>query len=145
MPLVLEFKQGDKIIVNGAVLENGGHPTQLVIHNDVAILRGKDILAEEHAVTPAARVYFALQCAYIFPEKRADYLAAFSDRLQEYITACPSAGSIADSIQRKLSDGVLYGALRATRKLIDHEKKLLKDLGLAVEKPKAEPSSPRKR
>jgi len=132
VPLALDLKHGDKIIVNGAVIENSGHNTQILVHNDAAILRGKEIMIESSASTPASRAYFALQCAYIFPNARQNYLAAFDELLVDYIKACPSARSIGHDIVEKLANGSLYSALKASRKLVAHEKKLMGDLGIDV-------------
>ena len=132
MPLALDLKHGDKIIVNGAVIENSGHNTQILVHNDAAILRGKEIMIESSASTPASRAYFALQCAYIFPNARQNYLAAFDELLVDYIKACPSARPIGHDIVEKLTNGSLYSALKAARKLVAHEKKLMGDLGIEV-------------
>ena len=132
MPLALDLKHGDKIIVNGAVIENSGHNTQILVHNDAAILRGKEIMIESAASTPASRAYFALQCAYIFPNARQNYLAAFDELLVDYIKACPSARPIGHDIVDKLTNGTLYSALKASRKLVAHEKKLMGDLGIEV-------------
>jgi flagellar protein FlbT len=132
LPLALDLKHGDKIIVNGAVIENSGHNTQILVHNDAAILRGKEIMIENSANTPASRAYFALQCAYIFPNARKNYLAAFDELLIDYIKACPSARDIGRDIVERLAGGTLYSALKATRKLVAHEKKLMNDLGMEI-------------
>ena len=72
MALVVHLKKGAQIIVNGAVLENvTGRAISLALKNDATILRGDDILSPDAAVTPASRVYYALQCAYLFKERRA--------------------------------------------------------------------------
>ncbi len=132
VPLALDLKHGDKIIINGAVIENSGHNTQILVHNDAAILRGKEIMVEGSANTPASRAYFALQCAYIFPEARQNYLRAFDELLTDYLKAAPSARAVGKDIVDKLSSGSLYSALKATRKLVSHEKKLMGDLGIDV-------------
>lgn len=132
MPLALDLKHGDKIIINGAVIENSGHNTQILIHNDAAILRGREIMTEGEATTPAGRAYFALQCAYIFPASRQNYLQAFDVLLMDYVTACPSARPIAHDIAEKLRDGSLYAALKSARKLVAHESKLMRQIGIDV-------------
>ncbi|HEY1723582.1 MAG TPA: flagellar biosynthesis repressor FlbT [Magnetospirillaceae bacterium] len=132
MPLALDLKHGDKIIVNGAVIENSGHNTQILVHNDAAILRGKEIMIESSASTPASRAYFALQCAYIFPNARQNYLAAFDELLVDYVKAAPSARTIGHDIVEKLTNNSLYSALKAARKLVAHEKKLMGDLGIEI-------------
>lgn len=128
MPLVLEFKDGDKLIINGAVIENSGTHTKLIVHNQAAILREKEILSAEDAQTPAARIYFALQCAYVFPDKAEEYQNKFSDFIEEYLTACPSAAPIAKKVIEQMRAGNLYKALKESQKLIEHEAALVEGL-----------------
>ena len=101
MPLKLDFKHGEIMIVNGAVIENVGSNAQLLVHNKAAILREKEILTQSEAATPASRVYFELQCAYIFRETRDDHLKTFRNHLKDYVDACPSATDIADPRLRR--------------------------------------------
>ena len=121
MPLLIDLKPGERVIINGSVLENAGSNTKIRIHNESAILRQKEILTEQDAVTPASRVYFALQCAYIFPDRRAHYLELFHGYLGEYLEACPSAAPIGDEIRGAIETAHYYAALRACRKLLRHE------------------------
>ena len=133
MPLTIDFKAGDKIIINGAVIENLGSNSKLSVHNQAAILRGKEILSEEDSKTPASRVYFALQCAYIFPQAQAEYVASFEAFLNEYLVACPSASEIGDVIRKEVESGMLYKGLKSAQKLIVHESNLLQSLGEEIE------------
>jgi len=128
MPLKIDFKAGDKLVINGAVVENIGHNASLLIHNEAAILREKEILSEAETATPAARVYFALQCAYIFHEKKEHYLSLFRQFLNDYVTAAPSAKEIGDQILAAVDDGKIYKGLKLTQKLIGHEIKAFEGL-----------------
>jgi flagellar protein FlbT len=128
VPLLIDIKPGDKVIINGAVIENAGNSTKLFVHNQAAILRGKEVLSEEDCGTPAARAYFALQCAYIFTDKHADYLAKFDKFLDDYLAACPSAKAIGEQIRKEIKDDKLYRALKAAQKLIAHEGDILKSM-----------------
>lgn len=128
MPLLIDIKPGDRVIINGAVIENAGGNTKLFVHNQAAILRGKEVLSEEDCGTPAARAYFALQCAYIFPDKHDQYLSQFDKLLNAYVTACPSAASIGEQIRKDIKDDKLYRALKSAQKLIQHEGDLLRTM-----------------
>ena len=125
MPLKLEMKQGDRIIINGAVLEAASPHTKIVIHNQASILRAKEILTEEQAITPATRVYYALQSAYLFPEHVDQYLMEFSEFVQQYLVACPSAIDIVEKIKDEISQGQLYRALKCARELVMHQQGVL--------------------
>ncbi len=133
MPLLIDFKSGDKMIINGAVIENTGAGSKLLIHNRAAILRGREVLSEEDTQTPASRIYFALQCAYMFADKKDDYLTLFTNFLNDYATACPSAKPIAEKIRIQVETGDLYKGLKATQELIQHETDLLQAMRQEVE------------
>jgi len=125
LPLLIDLKPGEKVIINGAVLENAGANTKIRIHNESNILRQKEILTGDEVSTPAARVYFCLQCAYIFPEKRAHYLELCGHYLAEYLGACPSATDIGEEIRADVAAEHYYKALKASRKLLRHETEVL--------------------
>ncbi len=125
MPLKLDFKSGEKMVINGAVVENIGPNAKILVHNIATILRDKEVLTEKDAVTPAARVYFALQCAYVFPEKHDHYTKMFNTYLRDFVNACPSATGIADEIRDNVESGDLYKGLKGVRRLIAHEAETL--------------------
>ncbi len=126
MPLKLELKSGDKFIVNGAVIENAGPNTKLLVHNQSAILRQKEIMSAEDSMTPASRVYFALQCAYIFPDKADHYLTLFEKCARDYLEASPSSAIIIDKIVGEVRHDRLYQGLKAAQDLLKHEEELMR-------------------
>ena len=121
MPLKLDLKVGEKLIINGAVLENVGQNAKLLVRNLAAVLREKEILTQNEAVTPASRTYFSLQCAYIFSETREQHLSKVDQFLNDYVDACPSAETIANGIRSHVEKAEYYKAMKAARKLIAHE------------------------
>ena len=125
MALKLELKSGDKFIINGAVIENAGPNTKLLVHNQSAILRQKEIMSAEDSTTPASRVYFALQCAYIFPEKIDHYLTQFEKCARDYLDASPSSAFIIDGIVDNVRHDRLYQGLKAAQDLLKHEEELM--------------------
>ena len=131
MPLRIKLPAKERIIINGAVIENAGDATTIVLHNRADILRRKEVMGESEANTPAKRVYYAFQCAYMFEEERDRYAHVGLDYLREYLDAAPSAKPIADKIRRQIDQGKLYNALRATQDLIEHEHERLETMGMA--------------
>ena len=121
MPLVLEMKAGDKVIINGAVVELFSHHAKLIVHNQASILRGKEVLTDEESATPAGRVYFALQNAYMFPEHQEGYLKQFNTFLSQYLESCPSAAEIVEKVRKEVDAGKLYKGLKAAQDLIMHQ------------------------
>lgn len=129
----MTLKPGERIIVNGAVLENGGGEAHLVFLNDAAFMREKDILSEVDALTPASRIYFALQCLYIFPSRRDHYNAVLAELMADYLAAAPSAKEIIERAQQHVSQGEFYHALKTVRGLIAHEKERLDNVSSSDE------------
>lgn len=121
MPLKIVLGNGEKIIINGAVLENVGGPIKALVLNEAAILREKDIITETDATTPASRAYFALQNLYIFPARREDYYPFVQKLYTEYATAAPSSIEIVKDILEDVDAHNYYKALRGARKLVEHE------------------------
>ena len=127
MPLLIDFKSGDKLIINGSVLENIGGNTKILVHNNSAILREKEVLSQEDAQTPASRVYFELQSAYILldPTEREESLERFELRLNEFIAACPNALDIALKVRDHVHNGRTYKGLKEAQNLIKYESNVL--------------------
>lgn len=143
MPLKIQLKKGQKIIINGAVVENATARTaSLLVINDAAILRDTDILTPDDAVTPASRIYYALQCLYLFPAKGKIYLPQFYEFISSYLKAAPSSQPIMDKLKKLVDSGELYHALRVGHDLIAHEREVLSHVqkGLGEELRNSAPS-----
>jgi len=125
VPLKIDLKPGDKIIVNGAVLENAGGNAKILIHNEAAILRGKMVMTEKERTSPAAHIYFALQCAYAFPDKVNEYMEQFTKLAEDFMIASPSSAAIISEIARLIDEGMMYKALKISQNLLAHEKDLM--------------------
>jgi flagellar protein FlbT len=125
MPLKLSLRRNEKVIINGVVVENIGDAATILVHNRGQLLRSKDILTLEDAVTPAARAYYSLQCLYLFPEKADVYRPAAEQFLADFAAAVATSVPIVDEIRTNVDKGDIYQALRAARRLIDHEREVL--------------------
>lgn len=132
MPLKIEVKTGDKIIINGAVLENNGPTAKFLVHNKCLILREKEVMSEENSNTPASRIYFALQCAYIFPAQADEYLKAFSTYAEDYLKACPSSAPIMEKVLNEVNNERLYKGLKAAKALLKHEEEIMAISGTSL-------------
>ena len=65
MPLKLSLKPGEKFVLNGAVVQNGDRRGALILQNKASVLREKDIMQPDEAVTPARRIYFPVMMMYL--------------------------------------------------------------------------------
>ncbi len=129
MPLRIKLPSKEKIIINGAVIENAGEATTIILHNKVDILRRKEVMKEEDALTPSRRIYYTLQSAYLFKDERDKYLDIAFNFIKEYEEAAPSASEYCDIIKGFIADDNFYDALRKTSELITHEAERLKGVG----------------
>lgn len=141
MPLRIKLPAKEKIIINGAVIENAGEATTIVLHNRVDILRRKEVLTEQDAITPARRIYYALQCAYLFDGERDGYLQMFWRFLKDYGEAAPSAVDLMNTISEAVKAEHYYDALRHTQDLIQHENERLEAVGAIPARDTPEPGA----
>lgn len=125
--LVLEMRQGDMMVVNGAAIRFRTK-TRLELTAHARFLFGRQIMPPQDATTPARRIYFALQTAYIGDEaERRAGLEAARARIAEFKEATTSrmAGDLLDQALACACSGKCYQALRLARRVIQHEDAVL--------------------
>ena len=135
MPLKIELKPGEKFIVNGAVMVAGRSGASLALKNQAVLLRGRDVMQESEATTPARRLYFTLMLMYIDPDNRADHAQRFVGFLTDYLeaTTLDTTRAKLERIGRLALADEFYAGLKLCRELISTEDGLLKRLeGSAV-------------
>lgn len=127
MPLKLSLKPGEKLVLNGAVLTNGDKRTSLIIQNKACLLREKDIMQPEEAVTPARRIYLPIMMMYLDADGGEQYYNDFALRMTEFMGAIRNRQALATciDISREVMVGSYYKALMLCRKLIEFERERL--------------------
>ena len=125
MPLKVELKPHERIIIGTCVITNTDQRARLLIDGDkIPILREKDILTPDTADTPAKLVYLAVQLMYISPDPQLNH-ATYFNLVRDIVTAVPSAWPIIEGIINLILTGDLYRALKQAGKLVAYEKTLL--------------------
>lgn len=121
--LVLELRQGEMMVVNGAtVLFRNKCRIELVSH--ARFLFGKQIMVAQEAETSMRRLYYKLQIAYVGPvEDRAGATDDAHARLAELQQAVVgdvaiALGAVADAFEAE----DFYKALKLLRMMIRDEK-----------------------
>jgi len=125
--LVLELHAGEAMIVNGASLRFRTR-TRIELTTHARFLFGKQIMAPEQADSPARRIYFALQLAYIGTDaERLHGMALARERLAEFraVTTSTLAREILDRVLSLVEGDECYAALKLTRRIIRHEDAVL--------------------
>ena len=125
--LVLELRQGDMMVVNGAPIRFRNR-VRIELAARARFLFGKQIMPPEAANTPARRIYFALQTAYVgTDEERPAGLDSARRLIAEFQEATTSALA-REMLQRALllADGDdCYQALKLARRVMLHEQQVL--------------------
>ncbi len=125
--LVLELRQGDMMVVNGAPIRFRNR-ARIELAARARFLFGKQIMPPESANTPARRIYFALQTAYIGTEEErlvglADARGLIAD-FMEATTSPTCRELLAESLAAAEADDC-YAALKIARRVMRHEDSVL--------------------
>src|SRR3979490_3511144 len=82
MPLRVELKPFERIIIGETVIINSGPRPSFLIDGEAPILREKDSVTAETSNTPVKRLYFCVQMMYLkndIPRYRTSYLGFVKD------------------------------------------------------------------
>lgn len=139
MPLKIELKPGEKFIVNGAVMVAGKSGASLALRNQAVLLRGRDVMQESEATTPARRLYFTLMLMYIDPDNRPAHAQSFARFLGEYLeaTTLPSTRAKLERIGGLAVADEYYAGLKLCRELIALEDSILTLAQASAARPKS--------
>jgi flagellar protein FlbT len=125
--LVLELRQGEVMIVNGAPIRfRTKSRIELTAH--ARFLFGKQIMQPDQADSPARRIYFALQSAYIgVDDERPRGLFSARELIEQFKAATSSklACEILDRALAAAEADDCYSALKLARRIIRHEDTIL--------------------
>ena len=127
MPLKVELKPGEKIILGQAVITNGDQRARFTLDGSAPLLREKDIMTSSAADTPAKLVYLAVQMMYVeqdIDKHHQDYFKLVTDIL----SAAPSLSGEISSINNHILTGNLYKGLKDAKSLIEKEEGLLNNV-----------------
>jgi flagellar protein FlbT len=126
--LVLELKANDLLIINGAPMRVC-NKTRIELNAPARFLFGKQIMPPGTDTTPARRIYYAIQTAYIGdenerPAARAaalDLCIAFANH-----TTSRMVQEILNDALRAMDEDKCYNALKLIRRIIVHEDAVMK-------------------
>jgi len=125
MALKISLKAHERLIIGGAVVTNGSTRSDLIIENNVPILRDKDILSETQANTPCRRLYFLIQLMYVDEKNITEYHQTYWVLVRDLLQAAPSMLALIDQVNEQILSGKYYQALKLAAKLIDQEQEVV--------------------
>ena len=121
--LVLELKADDMMIINGAPLRVRNR-TRMELTGRARFLFGKQIMPPGEADSPARRIYYAMQTAYIgTDEERAIARLQARELCDQFASHTTSrlAVEILDNAMTAIMEDRCYDALKLVRRIIRHE------------------------
>jgi flagellar protein FlbT len=126
--LVLKLAPRERVLINGAVIENGDRRSRLaIVTPDAHILRLRDAIHPHEVTTPVRRVCYIAQLVLSGDADPADARAQLLRGIEQLSQALTD-GDSRESLDRA-TDAVLcenhYAALRALRTLLPREERLL--------------------
>ncbi len=129
MALKLTLRPGEKLLLGPAVLQCVEQTAKVLVLNKVPIVRDKDIITEEEADTPAKKLYATILKMYLDQEHERKYHEAYFHLLRQLIAMNveTKALNLLMDVSERIIEGDHYRALKACRKLVDYEARVLND------------------
>lgn len=126
--LVLKLGPGERVLINGAVIENGDKRSRIAVMTPHAnILRLRDAIHPETANTPVRRVCYLVQLVLTGDAEADDIrlqVLRGVEQLSQVLTDPDSRAQLTLASQSILS-GDHYPALKALRALLPREERLM--------------------
>jgi len=126
--LVLKLGPRERILVNGAVIENGDRRSRLsIVTPNANILRLRDAIHPEEVNTPVRRVCYIAQLVLSGDAKAEDakmQLLRGIEQLSQVLTDLDSRDLLSDATDAVL-DAQYYLAMKALRSLLPREERLM--------------------
>ena len=125
MALKITLKPHERLIIGGAVISNGNAKTELIVENNVAILREKDIMNLKDADSPCKKIYFIIQMMYVDEKNIAEHHKTYWELVKDVVEAAPSTRPMLQVISSDILHRNFYRALKAAKKLIEYEREVI--------------------
>ena len=127
MPLKLTLRPRERFVLNGSVLTNGDRRSDLIVENQVSLLRERDVLKPDEADTPMKRIYFTIMMMYMDGGLEGDYYDQFSELMTDFMCAVTTK-EVVQKCHRILDDvheQRFYTAMMMSKSLLPFEKERL--------------------
>ena len=132
--LVLKLGPGERVLINGAVIENGERRSRLcIVTPNANILRLRDAIHPEEVNTPVRRVCYIAQLVLsgeVEPSDAHRQLLRGIEQLSQVLTDPDSQRTLACATDAVVG-GQMYQAMKSLRRLLPREERLLSAMGAA--------------
>ncbi len=130
--LILKLRPGERILINGVVMENGDRRAKLnILTENANVLRLRDAIHPDEANTPVRRVCYIAQMVLAGeaePAKGRAQLLSGIEQLSQVFTDVDSRSVLSVATENVLAER-FYPALKALRCLLAREQRLMERVG----------------
>ena len=130
--LILKLRPGERILINGVVMENGDRRAKLnILTENANVLRLRDAIHPDEANTPVRRVCYIAQMVLAGeaePSKGRAQLLSGIEQLSQVFTDVDSRSVLSVATENVLAER-FYPALKALRCLLAREQRLMERVG----------------
>lgn len=126
--LVLKLSPKERVLINGAVIENGDRRSRLAIMTpDANILRLRDAIHPEDAKTPVRRACFAVQLVLSGDSDPDGVRLSLLRQIEELsqVFTDPDSRNVLEDATRGIAEGQHYRTLKSLRSLLPREDRLM--------------------
>ncbi|KQP94794.1 flagellar protein FlbT [Methylobacterium sp. Leaf113] len=127
MPLKIELKPFERLLIGGTAIRNGSRRSSFVIETVTKFLRESDIILESEADTACKRLYVTLTVLYL-ADSTPEAEDLFITQANALMAAAPSMAPYLRDIHDFIAQGELYRALKRCKDLIQYEQSLAERL-----------------
>ncbi|WP_170398162.1 flagellar biosynthesis repressor FlbT [Ruegeria arenilitoris] len=126
--LVLKLAPKERVLINGAVVENGDRRSRFSIMTpDANVLRLRDAIHPDEVTTPVRRVCYAAQLVLsgdMEPERARQQLLRRVEELSQVFTDADSRRVLSEATEALLAEQY-YKCLKSLRALLPREERLM--------------------
>jgi flagellar protein FlbT len=122
MALHIKMKDGEKVVVNGAVFVSQGN-SHVILENRASVLHSREVMSPKEATTNARKLYFACMLAYIDQSNVEQYRDRIPLLLRDLVELSIDAEAKATCVRvaTLIARNEYYEALAECRQLIKYE------------------------
>lgn len=126
MPLKIELKPNEKIIIGDSLITNDKERIRFYIDGKAPILREKFIMREEEANTPSKRIYFVVQQMYL-SKTPVELHELYFELVRDLQNAAPSLIQYITQISEDILKEDYYAAIKDCSVLVEKENEAFGD------------------
>ncbi|MEQ8711118.1 MAG: flagellar biosynthesis repressor FlbT [Rhodospirillales bacterium] len=131
MPLKLTLKPNEKVLIGNAVIVNGDSKSEIILLNQVPLLRERDIITEEEADNISKKIYLTILNMYAEPQKEQNFHSIYFDLIKIMLDTYMDKELLLKitELSEEILRGKHYAALKKCKKLIKYEQEVLSHAG----------------